>query len=113
MLLELLDGKLLEKVFGYTDIVSLDNLAVCSRAYSTLCRPYLWKHLKILLINTDSWDDTKDLYMEDHELEHLMNTVGGYFQHTESLQLTDDSYRVAYLNGEVRLTPETPGGKYF
>lgn len=102
----------MEQVFEYTDIKSLHNLAVCSRTYSVLCRPYLWKNLKIPLI--DSWDGKKDLYIENHKLEHLMNAVGGYFQHTESLQLTDDYYRLGYVeegnedgDGEEELSLKT------
>ena len=75
MLLELLE-ELLEKVFEYTDVKSLHNLAVCSRAYSVLCRPHLWKHLKIPLIDTSC--GKKDLYINVHEVEHFMNKVGGY-----------------------------------
>ena len=98
MLLELLE-ELLENVFEYTDIKSLHKLAVCSQTYSLLCRPHLWKKLEIPLVDIYEITSygTKDLYINDYELEHLVNTVGGYFEHTESLRLTCDVYRLAHF----------------
>jgi len=95
MLLELLE-ELLEQVFEHTDIESLQNLAVCSRAYSELCRPYMWRNLKIQLI--DIWDGKQDIEVE---VEHLLNKIECYFKHTESLRLTDDSCIVAYLITQI------------
>ena len=82
MLLELLD-ELQEKVLEYTDVVSLNNLSVCSSNYTALCRPFLWRNLKIPPHYMCEFGDDENL-MEKLDTEH--------FQHTKSLRLTYDDF---------------------
>jgi len=91
MLVELLH-ELQEKVFQYTDVDSLSNLSLCSRSYSEMCKPFLWKNIKVPLPHL-----LDSLISEHHkeEVEHL--------QHARSLRLigvdmTQQNLNIALTN---------------
>ena len=84
-LLEELQAKILEYI---TDIRSLFNLSLCSRSCNVLCQSYMWKKVKLPLL---------DFYLESHACENLIQR-GEHLQHTESIKLTDDGIsRVRYF----------------
>ena len=91
MLLDLFE-ELLEEVFEYINVEDLNSLSVCSRSYSLLCQPYLWKSVKISPID--------HLYLERDKYKDLLENGEELFQHTASLKMTDTDFRVGYILNE-------------
>ena len=85
-------GELQEKVLEYTDVESLNNLSVCSSSYTELCRPFLWRNVKIPPRYMNEYTPILHVQLPRlPRLEKFMEKLDtGHFQHTKSLRLTDD-----------------------